>query len=152
MAQRTIRSAVSHQVAQFDQVMADSEIRVELFDFPLQQADAVLCPLQALVGADDADVVPHEAAQFVPVVGDDDFFVSIGDAAFVPLRQMWQSAAALLRSMSLTAASAKTRHSSREFEARRFAPCSPVQEASPASIKTGHIGTAARSLTMPPQV
>jgi hypothetical protein len=33
--------------------------------------------LQALVGAHDADVVPHEAAQFVPVVGDDDLLVGV---------------------------------------------------------------------------
>ena len=43
--------------------------------------------LEALVGAYDADVIPHEAAQFVPVVRDDDFLVGIGDAALVPLRQ-----------------------------------------------------------------
>ena len=47
----------------------------------------MLRALQALVGAHDADVVPHEAAQLVPVVGDDDLLVGVGHAALVPGRQ-----------------------------------------------------------------
>ena len=41
--------------------------------------------LQALVGAHDAHVVPHEAPQFVPVVGDHHVLVGIRDLAFVPV-------------------------------------------------------------------
>ena len=47
----------------------------------------MLGALQALGGAHDADVVPHEAAQFLPVVRDDDFLVGVRDPAFVPLGQ-----------------------------------------------------------------
>jgi hypothetical protein len=79
-----------HQVAQFDQVVADAVVGVILVNFPLQQANAVECALQALVGAHDADVIPHEPSQFGPVVGDDDLLVRIAHAAFVPLRQMGQ--------------------------------------------------------------
>ena len=42
---------------------------------------------QALAGSHNSDVVPHETAQFVPVMGDDDFFVRVRDAALIPL---WQ--------------------------------------------------------------
>ncbi len=79
---------VEHEVAQFDQVVADAKVGVELVDLAFEQADAVRRARQTLVGADDTDVVPHEAAQFIPVVGDDDFFVGIGDATFIPLRQL----------------------------------------------------------------
>ncbi|MNO99135.1 hypothetical protein D3C76_909000 [compost metagenome] len=44
----------------------------------------MLRPLQALVGAHDAHVVPHEPAQFVPVVRNDHVFIGIGDLAGVP--------------------------------------------------------------------
>ena len=52
----------------------------------------MLRALQALVGPDDTDVVPHETAQLVPVVRNDDFLVGVGDAAFVPLRQAGEGA------------------------------------------------------------
>jgi len=45
------------EVAQFNEVVADPEMRVEVIDLAVQQADAVLRPLQALGRADDADVV-----------------------------------------------------------------------------------------------
>ncbi|CAI8760512.1 hypothetical protein EMIT051CA3_10753 [Pseudomonas chlororaphis] len=44
----------------------------------------MLSPLQALVGAHDTDIVPHESPQFVPVVRNDHVFVGIGDLAGVP--------------------------------------------------------------------
>src|SRR5471032_1974723 len=76
------------QVAQFQQVVGDAEVLVILVDFFLQQRDAVLRAFQPFRRAHDADVVPHEAAQLVPVVRDDDFLVGVGDAAFVPVRQI----------------------------------------------------------------
>src|SRR3546814_2084988 len=53
-------------------------------DLARQHVDAVLRALQPLRGADDADIIPHEAADLGPVLLDDDFLVRIGDAAFVP--------------------------------------------------------------------
>eukprot|EP01022_Parablepharisma_sp_SALTPOND_P004214 TRINITY_DN118_c5_g1_i1.p1 TRINITY_DN118_c5_g1~~TRINITY_DN118_c5_g1_i1.p1 ORF type:complete len:1641 (+),score=478.48 TRINITY_DN118_c5_g1_i1:3715-8637(+) len=79
------------QVAQLQQVTRDAEVGVVLVDLLLEQADAVLGALQTLVGAHDADVVPHEAAQFIPVVGDHHFLVGIGDAALVPQRHLGQA-------------------------------------------------------------
>jgi hypothetical protein len=79
-----------HQVAQFDQVIADAEIAVELVDFALKHADAMLGALQALGGAHDADIVPHRLTQLGPVVRDHHFLVGIGDLAFVPRWQLRQ--------------------------------------------------------------
>ena len=72
------------EVAQFDQVGRHAEIAVIFGDFLAQQLDPVRGAFQPLVGPYDADIIPHETPQFVPVMGDDDFFVRIGDAAFVP--------------------------------------------------------------------
>jgi len=47
----------------------------------------VLCPLQAFVGAYDADVVPHETPQFIPVVGNDHIFIRVRDLAGIPVRE-----------------------------------------------------------------
>ena len=76
-----------HQVSQLDEVTRYPETGVVLVDLVVQQLDAMLGAGQALVGAHDAHVVPHEAAQLIPVVRDDDFLVGIGDSAGVPLRQ-----------------------------------------------------------------
>ncbi|CAI8894767.1 hypothetical protein EMIT0194MI4_30490 [Pseudomonas sp. IT-194MI4] len=56
----------------------------------------MLGSLQALVGAHDAHIVPHESPQFVPVVRDDHVFVGVGDLAGIPdgqggrNRHLWQ--------------------------------------------------------------
>ncbi len=63
------------------------EMGIKLVDFALQQRNAVRGALQPLVGAHDADIVPHEAAQLVPVVRDDHRFVCILHAAVIPARQ-----------------------------------------------------------------
>jgi hypothetical protein len=138
------------EVAQLDQVVADTEIAVELVDFTSQQADPVLRPLQALVGADDAHVIPHEAAQLFPVVGDHDRFVGVGHAAFVPLGQRCRQFRGLAR-MSAAAASPNTRHSRSELLARRLAPWRPVQAVSPIAWRPATSVRALRSVTIPPQ-
>ena len=76
-----------HEVPEFDQVMADPEVRVVFVDFLFQQTDAMLGTLQTLGRAHDADVIPHEAAQFFPVVRNHDFLVGVRHPAFVPLGQ-----------------------------------------------------------------
>src|SRR3546814_6818148 len=53
-------------------------------DLARQHVDAELRALQPLRGADDADIIPHEAADLGPVLLDDDLFVRFGEAAFVP--------------------------------------------------------------------
>ena len=48
----------------------------------------VLGALQALVRAHDADVIPHAAADFVPVVRHDDHFVRVVRVAGLPGRDL----------------------------------------------------------------
>ena len=59
---------------------------VEFLDFALEVAQPGAGALEALVGAHDADVVPHEAADLVPVVIDHDEFVHIQGIAGAPFR------------------------------------------------------------------
>ena len=56
------------QVAQFQQVVADDEIGVKLDDFLTQQMKPALGTYQTLLCPDDTDIVPHEPAQFIPIV------------------------------------------------------------------------------------
>ncbi len=56
-----------------------------------------------------------------------------------------------LRTMSSAIRSAKTRPSSREFEASRFAPCTPVQATSPHAYRPGTVVRPCRSVRMPPE-
>lgn len=74
-----------NEISQLDEVVADSEVTVVLVYFLFQKIDPSQRSLQALVGSDDSHVVPHETAQFFPVMGNDDVFVRIGDLAFVPV-------------------------------------------------------------------
>ncbi len=75
------------QVAQLQQIIGDPVIAVELADFPVQKVDPVFGALEPLGGSDNADVIPHEVAQFIPVVGDDHVLVGVPDLAFIPLRR-----------------------------------------------------------------
>ena len=50
--------------------------------------------LKAAIGADDADVVPHQAANFVPVLRDHDGFIRrLGVAAFPGRDGGWEDGA-----------------------------------------------------------
>jgi hypothetical protein len=75
-------------VAQFQEVAIDHIAPIIFEDFVLQIDDAAAGALQALVGADDADIIPHEAAQLVPIVGDDDHFVGVEGLAGMPGRNL----------------------------------------------------------------
>ncbi len=93
---------------------------------PRRRSRSIRCcgALEPLGGADDADIVPHEAADLGPVLLDDHFFVGIGDAAFVPRadRRRRRRIRPNGREYRFAAASPNTKHSSSELEARRLAP------------------------------
>ena len=72
------------QVAQLDQLGSHAEVPVVLVDLLAQHVDAVLRARESAVAAHDADVVPHEAADLVPVLGDDDRFVDRRGVAVSP--------------------------------------------------------------------
>ncbi len=71
-------------VAQLEQVAGDEVLPVVLADLFLEEGDAAGGAAQAGVGADDADVVPHGAAELVPVVGDHDRLVAGDGVADLP--------------------------------------------------------------------
>ena len=50
---------------------------VVFLDFLLQQVNPPPGTLQAFVSAHNTDVVPHAAAQFVPVMADHHFFIRV---------------------------------------------------------------------------
>ena len=84
---------------------------------------------EARVGPHDADVVPHQAAELVPVLRDDDRLVAVDGVARVPVGRRpasWRASVARGDRRVAAARWPKTRPSSSEFDARRFAPCSPV--------------------------
>ena len=62
------------------------KVLVILVDFFLEQVNAALGALQALAGAHNPHIVPHRAAQFVPVVRQHHFFIRVGHPAVVPVR------------------------------------------------------------------
>ena len=72
------------EITQFEKIVGDAEVTVVVGDFLLEELNTMESSLQSLVGPDDADIIPHEPSDFVPVVGDDDFFVRIGDLGFIP--------------------------------------------------------------------
>ena len=74
-------------VAQLDKVRGQQEVPVVLLDLVVEQLHPVQGPLQALLGADDADVIPHEPADLVPVLRDDHGLVGLDRTARVPFRR-----------------------------------------------------------------
>ena len=77
-----------HQIAEFEQVGRDFEIPIKFLHFGVEVSQARRCALEAFVGADDADIIPHEAADFFPVVRDDNEFIHILNAAGAPLGEV----------------------------------------------------------------
>src|SRR5690606_1887533 len=60
------------------------EIAVIILDLSAQHVDAVLGAFQSFGGPDNADIIPHETADFRPCLLDNHFFVTVSNAAFVP--------------------------------------------------------------------
>src|SRR5262249_28068214 len=63
------------EVAQLQQISGDEVAPVVLLDLLDEVVQAAPRALEALVGAHDADVVPHEMPDLVPVLLDDDALV-----------------------------------------------------------------------------
>src|SRR6185312_7636244 len=71
-------------VAQLDEVAGDRHVPVVVADLGADELDAAGGAFEAAVGADDADVVPHQAADLVPVVAHHHGVVGRGGVAGVP--------------------------------------------------------------------
>ncbi len=81
-----------HQIAQLQQVIADRKVAVILNDLVAEQINAAPGALQAFIGANDTHIIPHEAAQLLPVVGHHHRLVGLLDPAGVPgwhIRRRW---------------------------------------------------------------
>ena len=72
-------------VAQLDQIGGNGEVPVIFFDFFADEFDPVFRPFQPLVGTVNADIVPHEAADLIPVMGNQHQFIGIGGIAGRPV-------------------------------------------------------------------
>ena len=84
---RTIHDQRSdcNQIAKFEQFGRDLEVPVKLLNFRMQIPKSRGCSLQALVGPDNSDVVPHQTANFVPVVINDDELIQVLNVPGAPL-------------------------------------------------------------------
>jgi len=84
------QGAIHHQrgdgdkVAEFQEVGGDLEIPVKLLHLGVEIPESCRRPLESLVGANDPDIVPHEATHFFPVVRNHDEFIDILDLAGTP--------------------------------------------------------------------
>jgi hypothetical protein len=72
------------EIAKFQEIGGDFVMPIEFLDFALEIAEAGAGALEALVCADDADVIPHEAADFLPIVVDDNEFIDVEGVADAP--------------------------------------------------------------------
>ena len=77
--------ALKKDQGQFDQIAGDNEIPVKKFNFFSDIPDSGLGALETFCGPVNADIIPHETADFVPIVVDDDQFVSVNRIAATPV-------------------------------------------------------------------
>src|SRR5690606_39828611 len=78
------------QIAQLDGIVSHRVVVVELGNFRLQKFDAAQRAFQPFGGAHDADVVPHETPQLIPVVRNDHGFVGVDHLRFVPVFYLYR--------------------------------------------------------------
>lgn len=79
------KGGCSYQVAEFEDIRCNTMPPVKTSHLAAEVAQAVGCTLEAIAGADNGDVVPHQAADFVPVVINDDLLVRWCGVAVFPL-------------------------------------------------------------------
>ena len=73
-------------IAKFDQIGDHFEIPIIFLDFFYDILYSSLRSFQPFIGAHDADVIPHQASDFIPVVRHHDHLIAVGGAGFVPVR------------------------------------------------------------------
>jgi hypothetical protein len=64
------------EISEFEKRRRDTKIPIVLVDFVAQDIDSMMGPRKAAVAAHDSDVVPHETADFIPVLRDHHSFVT----------------------------------------------------------------------------
>ena len=119
------------QITELDEIRRLPEMLVIVGDFLAKQVDPCFALLQPLRRPDDPDVVPHEAADLAPGLGDDDF-VAVGDRLSSQARPRARRRASPSWSRRF-AALAEDQAFERLLEARRLAPWRPDWVTSPAA-------------------
>ena len=76
------------EVSQFQKLAGDAEVPVELLNLALEIPQSGSGALESLVGADDGNVVPHQTADFIPVMIDDHQFIEILSVTPFPNRNL----------------------------------------------------------------
>src|SRR5690242_3682808 len=72
------------EVAELDEVAGEEEVPVVLADLVMQETDPLSGAREPALAAHDADVVPHEASDLVPVLRHDDGLVAVDRGARIP--------------------------------------------------------------------
>ena len=72
------------EIPQFQEFGGDPEIPVKLLYFPLQIMETSGGTLQSFGRSDDRNVVPHQAADLIPVVINHDELIHVSDVAAFP--------------------------------------------------------------------
>ena len=73
-----------YQVAQFQNIRRNAVPPVEILHLPVQHAQARCGAVQPFVGPYDGDIIPHQAADFIPIVVNDGKFIRQGRISVVP--------------------------------------------------------------------
>ncbi|SAQ00571.1 Uncharacterised protein [Klebsiella oxytoca] len=76
-----------YQVTQLQQIIRDTEASVVFVQLLLQHSNTAQGAFKTTSGTHDADIIPHQQAQLMPVVLYYDQFIRYFDLAFVPGRQ-----------------------------------------------------------------
>src|SRR6266704_2724352 len=84
---RAVYDQFSHisDIPQFEQVTGHFEIPIIFANLFLKVSDALGGSLQAFVGADNPDVVPHQPPDFIPIMAHNDQLVGIMGITRLPL-------------------------------------------------------------------
>ena len=72
------------EVSKFEKIGSDLEVPVKFLHFVFEIPQSGRRALQALAGADNTHIVPHEAPNLIPIVVNDHEFVDIGDISAFP--------------------------------------------------------------------
>src|SRR6266850_7559108 len=73
-------------IAQLEQIAGHDKIPIILLNFLLQVGDAFLGALETLIGADNADIIPHDAPDLIPIMRDYNHFIRVMGIAGMPVR------------------------------------------------------------------
>ena len=131
---RLLDSEVSHSnhIAQLAQLSTRLGAVVELLGLLPDNRKTLQSTLQTQVRAHDTNIVRHNRAKLLSILHHEDHLLRLGSALEVPIGNTLLKIDLIELSSAWRAAiSEYTNASVSEFEAKRFAPCKPVQLLSP---------------------